>query len=207
MRRTLFVMISVAVVAGACGKKKDVETRPVTSPMPGAGLPALAAGDRSYASGDIASAESWYSKAIETEPASADAHYLRGRARLDKGDLAGAEADVAKALAIDDRHWEAVCLRGVLLERQGKRDEAWAAFRDARNLAPSSLAPRNNLAFLALLENKNEEAYELLVTLSKEFPGSARVHNNLALAADRLGRKDEAKKARADALRADGVKR
>lgn len=204
MKRAMLVLV-LAAITPACGKKKAPETRPVVAEMPGRSIPALAAGDRSYASGDLESAEKWYGKAIESEPASADAHYLRARARLDRGDLGGAEGDVSRALAIDPRHWEAVCLRGVLFERQGHREQAWVAFRDARNLAPSSLAPRNNLAFLALLENRNQEAYDLLVALSREFPGSPRVLNNLALAADRLGRKDEANKARADAVRFEGV--
>lgn len=204
MRRFMLVPLALlALPAAGCGKK--VETRPVLAEMPGRSIPALSAGDRSYASGDLASAEKWYAKAIEAEPTSADAHYLRARARLDLGNLDGAEEDVGKALQLQPRHWEAVCLRGVLFERQGKREEAWIAFRDARNLAPGSLAPRNNLAFLALLESRNEEAYEMLVALSKEFPDSARVLNNLSLAAERLGRADEAKRARAAALRLDGV--
>jgi len=204
--RIVAMALTSAAILGGCGKKKPADApRPMAAELPGRAIPALIAGDRAYASGDVQAAERWYTKAIESEPASVDAHYLRARARLDRGNVEGTEADLGRALALDPRHWEAVCLRGVLLERQGKREEAWAAFRDARNLAPNALAPRNNLAFLALLEERNQDAFDLLQTLAREFPDAPRVFNNLALAADRLGRTDDARKARAEALRVEGA--
>ena len=127
--------------------------------------------------------------------------------RLDRGNLAGAEADLSDALARDPGHWEAQNLVGVLRERQGRRADAVVAFRSAASLAPREAGPRNNLAFLALIDGEHEEAYRMLQELSREFPRSARVWNNLALAAEKLGKKDEAASARELASRIEGASR
>ena len=203
--------VSLLVLATGCGKKKAPVTgaKPAASSadLPGASVPAVGAGDRAYAAGDLVRAESAYSRGIDTEAGAAEPRFLRARVRLDRGDLAGAEADLAAALARDENHWEAQNLVGVLRERQGRRQDALIAFRSAANLAPREAGPRNNLAFLELIDGNAEEAYRMLQSLSREFPRSARIWNNFALAAEKLGKKDEAASAREQASRLEGASR
>ena len=164
----------------------------------------LAKGDRAYARGDLAAAEARYGRAIEeaSGPEALEARYLRARVRVERGDLAAAEADVLALLEAEPRHWEGLSLLGLIRERQGRRSEAVEAFRRAAEIAPDELAPRNNLAFLALQDGRDQEAYDLLVDITRDHPHSARAWTNLALAADRLGRGEEAAAAREAARRA-----
>lgn len=174
---------------------------------------AIAKGDRAYARGDLAEAERRYSRAIEAAgPEADDARYLRARVRLERGDVPGAESDAVAVLAAAPRHWEALCVLGFVREKQGRRAEAIAAFREATDIAPNELSPRNNLAFLVLAEGDARAAYDLLVEIVRDHPDSARAWANLARAAERLGLADEAARAReraetaveADAAEPDG---
>lgn len=186
--------LGFAAALGACVPKHRPE-------LPARKTSALARGDRAYAKGDLARAESEYGRAVDAGgPESSDARYQRARVRFERGDVAGAGADAAAVVETEPRHWEALCLLGMVREKQGRRAEAVEWFGKAAGIAPGELAPRNNLAYLALQDGRDREAYDLLVTIVRDFPGSTRAWANLATAAERLGLDDEAARAR-DAAR------
>lgn len=163
---------------------------------------ALEKADRAYARGDLPAAEKEYGRVIDAGGAEAgDARYLRARVRVERGNLDGAEVDANEVLIASPRHWESLCLLGMVREKQGRRADAVTFFQRAAAIAPAELAPRTNLAFLALQDGRDREAYDLLVTLVQEFPDSARTWRHLATAAERLGMDAEATTARNAARR------
>lgn len=187
-------MLLTALALVACVPKHE-------EPLPARKTSALSKGDRAYAKGKLEAAEAEYGRAVDAGgPEANDARYQRARVRVERGDLAGAETDATAVVAAAPRHWEALCLLGLVRERQGRRAEAVDLFGKAAEIAPRELAPRNNLAFLALQDGRDREAYDLLVTIVRDFPDSTRAWTNLATAAERLGFADEATRAR-DAAR------
>jgi len=183
--RTVPIAVVLALVLGACvPKHADLPERQTDS---------LEKGDRAYARGDLPKAEKEYARAIATGgPEAGDARYLRARVRVERGDLAGAEADASDVITAMPRHWEALCLLGMVREKQGRRTDAAGYFQRALEIAPREIAPRTNLAFLALQDGRDREAYDLLVSLVQDFPDSARAWRHLATAATRLGLEAEA---------------
>lgn len=198
---SLAIVLAVGSALVAC--------MPKTGPLPERKDGALARADRAYARGDLAKAEAGYTRVIERGGIDAgEARYLRARVRLERGDLAGSEGDVEAVLAVTPAHWEALCVLGLVRERQGRRAEAMAELRKALRIAPGELSPRNNLAYLELAEGNTQAAYDLLVEVVRDHPESARAWANLAQAAERLGLPDEAARAReraAAAAEADSV--
>ena len=177
----------------ACVPKHDLPERKT---------PTLSRADKLYASGKLEKAEGEYGRVADAGgPEASDARYLRGRVRFERGNLAGAREDAAAVVAAVPGHWEAHVLLGMAHEKEGRREDAIAAFRTAAGLAPRELSPRNNLAFLILQDGKAAEAYDLLVDIVKDHPDSARAWSNLAKAADALGKPDEAARARDEAKR------
>jgi Flp pilus assembly protein TadD len=187
------VLTALALVA--CVPKHE-------EPLPSRKTSALAKGDRAYAKGKLEAAQAEYALAVDAGgPEANDARYQRARVRVERGDLAGAEADATAVVTAAPRHWEALCLLGLVREKQGRRAEAVEHFAKAAEIAPRELAPRNNLAFLSLQDGRDREAYDLLVTIVRDFPDSTRAWSNLATAAERLGLTDEAATAREAARR------
>jgi Flp pilus assembly protein TadD len=199
MRR--FVILTLLLAVGCAAHKKEDTKEKISAAVPGKNLPLLGEANLAYSAGDLTRAHRLYGMAIDMEP-TAEAHYLRARTALDLGSLDQAERDLTAAIDLDGTHWPARSLRGVLRERQGRRDEARIFFREATALAPNEFAPRNNLAFLYLLDGENKAAYEEFRKLVDKFPDRSRAWNNLAIAADRLGKRNEAQHAysRAEAL-------
>lgn len=192
MTRVLFVAVAIGLAA-CVPKHADLPPRKTD---------ALEKGDRAYARGDLPKAEKEYGRAIDAGGLEAgDARYLRARVRVERGNLDGAEADANEVVSAAPRHWEALCLLGMVREKQGRRADATAFFQRAREIAPRELAPRTNLAFLALQDGRDREAYDLLVSLVQDFPDSARAWRHLATAAERLGLDGEATNARNAARR------
>jgi Flp pilus assembly protein TadD len=52
-----------------------------------------------------------FDKALQYDPNDAEAYYLRGVAKLKRGDTAGGEADIAKAVALDPKYAQELSTR------------------------------------------------------------------------------------------------
>jgi predicted Zn-dependent protease len=76
-------------------------------------------------------------------------------------------------------------------------DEASTYLERATTIRPRDLTARKLLASLRLQTNKTEEALGMLESVAKEAPEVVEVHVMLATAYNRLGRKEDANRARA----------
>lgn len=84
-----------------------IETAPTSSsPLAGVVHPLayIARGKALYVAGEVDRAVDDFTKAIELNPASADAYYFRGRVWQSKGDDGKARADLEKAMELDDKY-------------------------------------------------------------------------------------------------------
>ncbi len=103
-----------------------------------------------------------------------------------------AEEASRAALAIDERHVDALNTLGHALWHQDQLDEAIAIHTSALNLDPGNLNARTNLASLQAQTGRNEDAVESLETVLKQGPNSLLAMTNLATLLTSLGRFSEA---------------
>lgn len=107
--------------------------------------------------GDAAAALDDLDKTLELEPRQPMALLLRANALLVLGDNERALADVERVLKEDNDFTPALRMRGMLLARTGKMQEAVDSLRDATESAPDDADLRLQLA-TAELANKNADA-------------------------------------------------
>jgi tetratricopeptide (TPR) repeat protein len=81
------------------------------------------------ATGRLAEAEKLFRRSLELDPQSAPAHVRLASVALNRGDAATVNSELDAALKIDPRAPEANLVRGQLLERQGRLDEAAVAYQ------------------------------------------------------------------------------
>ncbi|MEO8379215.1 MAG: tetratricopeptide repeat protein [Acidobacteriota bacterium] len=93
---------------------------------------ALSQGRGNDAAGALAS----LTKCLELKPDALPCLVLRGNVLAMKGDYAAAAADYRKATETDPNHPAAYAGRGIMLAKQGKRDEAIRELRTALRLKP-----------------------------------------------------------------------
>lgn len=67
----------------------------------------ISKGIAKFSEGMLDEAETLFCRAIEAEPSNAEAWFLRGKTRRQKGDLTGANNDFYKALDLDPNHQQA----------------------------------------------------------------------------------------------------
>ena len=111
------------------------------------------------------------------------------------------ESLMRSALAIDGGNWLAEVKVGELVDRQGRRAEAEAHYRNALRLNPLSPDTHYNLATNLSLQGRFPEALEHFQLADTMRPGSALTLNNLALVLSALGRHAEAVEKMEAALR------
>jgi tetratricopeptide (TPR) repeat protein len=98
---------------------------------------------------DWLNAERFYTKLVETSPASAKSHYSIGVLRSAHGDDGGAIEAYDRAIAIFPAYAEAYRNRGNALARLGRREEAMASYRQCLRFDPTDFAANSNLRQLA----------------------------------------------------------
>jgi arylsulfatase A-like enzyme/Tfp pilus assembly protein PilF len=81
------------------------------------------------ATGRLAEADELFRRSLELDPQSAPAHVRLASVALKRGDAATVNSELNAALKIDPRAPEANLVRGQLLERQGRLDEAAVAYQ------------------------------------------------------------------------------
>jgi tetratricopeptide (TPR) repeat protein len=115
-----------------------------------------------------------------------------GNVELALGNLEAAEKDYRAALAIDDLFIPAKANLAVLLNREGRNDEAEALLRGILKDYPNNADAMYLLGLLSVEQDRPEEAVELLSRAAELRPKDGRVLYNLGLLLQQLGRLDEA---------------
>lgn len=138
-------------------------------------------GQAYLATGKLAMAGEQFSRALELNPASAEA--LLGKARLahHNQDTAAAAKLIEQALAGEPDNSDAWTLKGELLRQAGQQQEALAAFQKAIATEPDNVAARVGRATMLLTLGKTDQATAEIDGLLKTYPGLYLAHYLKAL--------------------------
>ncbi len=118
----------------------------------------------------VDTAESWFKKAIESDPAFALPHLSLGKIYLKRGDLALAQAAFKEVLAREPGNPIALCESGMILVNEGKGGEGMALFEAAKK-AEELYAPCYYYAGYAYgKEGKLEAARKMFAEAEKISP-------------------------------------
>jgi tetratricopeptide (TPR) repeat protein len=107
----------------------------------------------------VEEAKDAYERALEADPAHADAHVNLGRILHEEGAPAAAELHYRAALEADPEHDTAAFNHGVALEDLGRIDDAVAAYKRAIALNRDNADAHYNLA--GIYERRGEKAAAL----------------------------------------------
>jgi tetratricopeptide (TPR) repeat protein len=130
-------------------------------------------------------AEAYLARALELNPGQVETLVAWCQFRLAEGDAAGAWEWCRKALAQTPGHDEALNMRGILLHREGRLEEAVAAFVEAEAAGNRAAASNRGNALLDMdREGEALRAHETAAAADPLLSGAA---YNLALTRLRLG--------------------
>ena len=111
-----------------------------------------------------------YRRYTELLPTSADAHHWTAVCYSRMNEVAAALAEEDAALALDSRHAEAHALRGGLLARLGRADEAVSALRHAVDAAPGNVGFQVGLGRLLVSARRFEDAQVVIAAALARQP-------------------------------------
>ncbi len=115
-----------------------------------------------------------------------------GRAFFMTRDYSASRNHLGQALKLNPKLWEAHNLFGIILDKDGKYDEALKHFIAAINIKPDSSDLYNNLGICLNLKGDYERAIYAFDEGLKIDPQNPRINNNRGLALSKLGRYQEA---------------
>jgi tetratricopeptide (TPR) repeat protein len=142
--------------------------------------------------GMIEEASEMYRKALELDPESASAHYNLAGSLARRGEFTDAERHFRTALAERPNAATYVGL-SLVLEKQGRTDEAMASLRRAIEAEPKVAISYERLGTILLEQGRLGEAEATYRQLIRVRPTPA-AHQKLAQVLTGLGRNDEARK-------------
>jgi tetratricopeptide (TPR) repeat protein len=152
--------------------------------------------------GEWPAAVAEYDKARAANPKLPLVNFLYGEALMkERNDWAGAAAAFRAELEIDPNHYESNLLLGTLLREGGQADEALPRLERAARLRGDDLAVKFSLGAAYLAMERLEEARRLLEAVGQAAPGHLPTQMQLAVLYTRLGRPEDAVKARANVMR------
>jgi type IV pilus assembly protein PilF len=124
-------------------------------------------------------------------------------AYYDTNDLVASRRHVNNTLEIDGRSTDAHNVLALILQREGDIDLAEASFRRALDFDRSNSRARNNYAVLLFGLERYDEAYNELISVTRDtsYVGRASAFENQGRSALRLNRTDDAANAFGRALR------
>lgn len=129
-------------------------------------------------------------------------NYLYGEALMkERSDWEGAAQAFRAELAIDPNHFESNLLLGTLLREEGRHQEALVCLRHAARLRGDDLAVKFSLGAALLATGSLEESRRLLEEVSVAAPGHLPTQMQLAVLYTRLGRPEEAARARQNVVK------
>ncbi|WP_054109065.1 tetratricopeptide repeat protein [Novosphingobium sp. AAP83] len=150
----------------------------------------LAAGRQAL--GQLAEAISAYQRAIELQPAYADAYNNMGNALKDQGKLDAAISAYRRALEIKPAYADAYYNMGNALKAQGKLDEEIAAYRQALAINPRNAEALNNTGNALKDQGKLVEAISAYRRAVEIKPTYADAFFNMGIALNQQGKLEEA---------------
>lgn len=132
-------------------------------------------------------------RALDLDPASADAHASLGFVKLNwEWDWEGALNELGRAIELNPSHETAHRWLSAFLAGIGRADDALRIARRAAELDPISVLPRMNLGIVHLLASRYEDAEAEFRYVVEKDPTFARAYGFLAWSLSLLGRHDEA---------------
>jgi tetratricopeptide (TPR) repeat protein len=137
---------------------------------------------------------------VERHPAQPNLHYLYGMVLL-HGDSEVALAEFQKELARDPRHAPSLLAIVREMERQARFEEARAYARRAVDAEPDNYAAHAILGRVLVSLDRAADGLRELERAREIEPGSPQIYFALASAYTKLGRAEDAEKARAEFLR------
>jgi tetratricopeptide (TPR) repeat protein len=143
-----------------------------------------------------------YEKARATNPRMPLVNFLYGEALMkERNDWAGAADAFRAELEVDPNHYESNLLLGTLLREGGHVEEALPRLEHAARLRGDDLAVQFSLGAAYLATGRMGEAQRLLEAVAAAAPGHLPTQMQLAVLYSRLGRAEDAAKARARVAR------
>jgi predicted Zn-dependent protease len=147
-----------------------------------------------------ADAERMMGELLERHPGEANLHYLHGMVLL-HGDSAAALAEFQKELSRDPRHVPSLLAIVREMERQARFEEARTFAQRAVDAEPGNYAAHAILGRVLVSLDRPAEGVRELERAKELEPGSPQIYFALASAYAKLGRPEDAEKARAEFLR------
>ena len=105
--------------------------------------------------GELAAAESVYSRVIDTKPGFSEGWNRRATVRFYQSDFEGSLADIESTLRLEPRHFGAIWGLGMILGRQQEFERAIEAFERLLEIKPNSQDARPRIELLKREMAKN----------------------------------------------------
>src|SRR5271157_3951974 len=134
-----------------------------------------------------------FQRAVASNPRYTDAYFRMGIAKEKLGDLRGAVLAYDRATELKPSLTEAWFRAGALVYTLGHRDEAIGCFRRAAATGGKSSFGRLGIARALLIEDRNQEAEQVLRRTLALDPKNAMAHDLLGNLLSEFGRFDEAR--------------
>src|ERR1700745_1459666 len=150
--------------------------------------------------GRIADAIAALRRAVASNPRYADAHFRLGIALEKLGDITGAIVAYDRATKFSPSLAEAWFRAGALVYTLGHREEAIGCFRRAAATGGKTSFGRLGKARALLIEDRNQEAEQVLRQTLARDPGNAMAHDLLGNLLSEFGRFDEARECSQQAI-------
>jgi len=141
--------------------------------------------------GMLDEAKADYFKALQIDPAFAEAHYNIGAISAEQGNFDEAITHLVEALRINPSLAKAHNNLGGVFMRQGKVNEAVEHFTDALRIEPDNAEAHHNLGWVFARQGRLDEAIEHSVEAIRIKPDFADAYINLGYALTQQGRLDE----------------
>jgi tetratricopeptide (TPR) repeat protein len=148
-------------------------------------------GTRDMASGDLASAEDCFRKALELNADFAEAYTNLGLVLAQQGKPVAAESCYRRSLQLDPSYFETHLNLGAFLSKQKRFEDAESTYGNAIALKPDSAAAWSNLGVLYACMKREAEAEQCYRTALFLDGSYAKARFNLSYVLLRQGRFDE----------------
>lgn len=158
----------------------------------------------SWKSGDLATAESAFTKSLELDPKHVKSMHNLTRVLLELDRAKDARPYVLAAIGIDSTSPEGYRLLGRVHATLKENDEAINAYRVALSHDPTDTWSMNNLGLILIQQKRFDEALPALARAVQLDSSTAAFQNNLGIALEHLGQYSLATNAYRGALKADG---
>jgi tetratricopeptide (TPR) repeat protein len=153
-------------------------------------------GQAYFAGNLLEEAQAGFERAVRETPENKEAHLSLSEAHLARGQWERAAAAAERAIELGASDSRALYLLGTALIRTGRREEGQARLREFAKLEASSQEVERRYreidaislaAIRALREDNGNGAIQQLIQGIASYPGSSRLHMNLAMVLSRVG--------------------